>query len=131
MSTVPPIFTSAQLVRRQSPKLIAGRLLHSCLPLHHAQLPLLYELARWRGVLGERQILIFSLPPKKIYQMESKDQRVGGTSTARDESLQAPLHLRKSLFPREPIVFLQAIKNSARKTIAALKNPRVRANALK
>ena len=45
--------------------------------------------------------------------------------------MEAPLYIRKNLFPRGPIGFLQMIINAARATAAAHKNPVVRTNPLK
>ena len=56
------------------------------------------KLARWRGILRNRQILILILLPAKIRRVGPKNHLAGGKASARDESSQAPLRLREDLF---------------------------------
>ena len=87
------------------------------------QLPLLRQLSRKRGILGKRQILALVFPSTKIHRVGSKNHLEGREAPTRYGSVQAPLYLCRTLFPRESIVFLQPDVNSLRRTTPTFRNP--------
>ena len=71
-----------------------------------------------------------SVKSSSLYSHPQRSAGSGPETSARDKSSQVPPYLREDLFAWEPIVFPQAFKNCARKTLRTLKNPGAPANSL-